>query len=118
MVRADARAVRQGRKAERRRLQGGPCLEFQFRPAPQVRVDGMHELPTETLRRHLRDLDLGMREEETEQLTAGVSGAANDRGLHRARWLSAAVSTSTPRAKSSRSMASSGVWSSFESPGP
>ncbi len=81
-------------------------------------MHGVHELSAETLGCNLGHLDLRMGQEETKQLSAGVSGTADDRGLHRARWLSAQVSTSTPRAKSPRSMNSSGVWSSLESPGP
>src|SRR5947207_2857056 len=82
------------------RLQGGPRLELQLGPSPQMRVHGVDELPAQALRRHLRHLDLGVGKEETKQLSAGISGAADDRGLHRARWLRAEVSTSTPRAKS------------------
>src|ERR1700687_2030304 len=100
------------------RLQRCPRLELQLGPPPQVRVHGVHELSAEALRRHLGHLNLRVGKEETEQLAAGVSGAADDRGLHRARWLRAEVSTSTPRANTSRSTASSGVWSSLESPGP
>src|SRR6266550_6086723 len=100
------------------RLQRGPRLELQLGPPAEMRVHGVHELSAQPLGCHLRHLDLGVGKEEAKQLSAGISGAADDRGLHRARWLRAEVSTSTPWAKSSRSIASSGVWSSFESPGP
>ena len=100
------------------RLQRCAWLELELGPPPQVRVHGVHELSAEALGCHLCHFDLGVGKEETKQLSAGVPGPADDRGLHRARWLSAQVSTSTPRAKSPRSMNSSGVWSSLESPGP
>jgi hypothetical protein len=60
-------------------------LELQLGPPSQVRVHGVDELAAETLGRHLGHLDLGVRKQETEQLAAGVPGATDDRGFHRAR---------------------------------
>src|SRR2546428_13539716 len=104
--------MRQRNEEDVDRLQRSPRLELQLRPPAEVRMHGVDEFSAQPLGCHLRHLDLWVRQEESKQLSAGVTGPADDCGLHCARRLSAEVRPSTPRPNSSMSVASSGLWSS------
>ena len=58
-------------------LRGGG--ELQSRRGTQVRVRVVHELPGQTLRRHLTHLDVRVEQEQPQQLAAGVPRCARDR---------------------------------------
>ncbi len=65
-------------------------------------------------------LNVGMRDEEPQQLTPGVPGGAHHGDLqpsHR-RASTARRSTALPRLSSSAAIDSRGVWSRLQSPGP
>ena len=72
-------AVRERKKEHVNRLEGGARLELQLGAAAQMRVHAVHELPTQTLGAHLGHLDLGVRQQQAEQLTAGVASTTDDR---------------------------------------
>src|SRR5919108_308568 len=65
-----------------------------------MRRNAVHELPPQPLRGDLRHFDLRVREQQAEQLPAGIPGSADDRRLHRASWRRALARTSTPRSNS------------------
>ena len=73
-------AVRQTKKQHVHALEHLSTHELDRRPSPQIGVREMYELAIEALARHLRDRHLRMAEQETKDLAACVSGAADDSG--------------------------------------
>ncbi len=81
-------AVRQRDEDDISRLQVGERRELEVGPLAQIGVDGTDELAGVPLRRDLLDRDLGMVEQQADQLTARVAAAANNRNVHH-RWTTA-----------------------------
>ena len=57
--------------------------EHEVRDLAEVRVSPAHRFSRHRVRGDLANLDLRMSEEESEDLSSGVTGTADDRDLHR-----------------------------------
>ena len=76
-------AVRQRAEDDVGRLQVGERRELEVGSLAQVGMDRTDELAGVPLRGDLLDRDLGMIEQQADQLAAGVAAAANNRNVHR-----------------------------------
>src|SRR5881628_1545632 len=78
-------AVRAVRQAEKEHVAPSDILvsdELQIRSLAEVRMCRRHRLARERLAAGRDRLDLGMAEQETQQLTAGIATGANDARPH------------------------------------